>query len=257
MIKVRVDALTTANVNQNALSEQIADGMARLTAWKLSTATSGLQKNGTVKRCAWDDSVVVDVAVQDQSGLADLNTMPPAFFEEFFRKLGAPDARAREISSAMMDYRDADSDSGTGTAEPVTYPGRNFGPKNAPFQAIEEIDQLPGMDEALYRKALPFITVQSSQPGIDPLSAPKELRMLFNESAEAAFTGLLAPYQGSSQGKTFGIDVRVTGKNGSRFRRTATAVVLQQPDKPFVFLEWQRGDEWTDGSATTTAPCIN
>ncbi len=257
MIKVRVDDLTTANVNQNALSEQIADGMARLTAWKLSTSTASISKDGTPSHCAWKMGVQVDVAVQDQSGLVDLNTMPPAFFEEFFVKLGASAAQAEELSIAMIDYRDVDSEAGNGTAEPAIYPGRGFGPKNGPFQAIEEIDQLPGMDEALYRKVLPLVTVQSSQPGIDPLAAPKELRSLFNETAKAAFTGLLAPYQGASQGKTFGIDVRVTGKNGSQFRRKAIAVILQQPEKPFVFLEWQRGDEWTDGSATTTAPCIN
>jgi Type II secretion system (T2SS), protein K len=257
MIKVRIDALTTSNVNQNVLSEQIADGMARLMAWKLATAPAGVLKDGTLARCAWNSDVQVDVVVQDQSGLVDLNTMPPIFFDEFFKTLGASAAQAKEISLAMIEYRDADSEATNGTAEPANYPGRDFGPKNGPFQAIEEIDQLPGMDDAIYRKALPLVTVQSGQAGIDPLTAPKELRILFNESTASGFTGPLAPYQGSSQGKTFGIDVRITNNNGSRFRRKAIAVILRQPEKPFVFLEWQRGGEWHQEPTVVSAPCIN
>lgn len=257
MIKVRIDALTASNVSQNALSEQIADGMVRLTAWKLATAPAGLLKDGTLTRCAWNSDVQVDIVVQDQSGLVDLNAMPPIFFEEFFKTLGASAGQAKEISLAMIDYRDVDGETANGTAEPANYPGRDFGPKNGPFQAIEEIDQLPGMDDIMYRKVLPLVTVQSSQPGIDPLTAPRELRILFNESTESAFTGLLARYQGAPQGKTFGIDVRITNNKGSRFRRKAIAAILRQPETPFVFLEWQRGDEWPQEPSAGLAPCIN
>jgi general secretion pathway protein K len=249
--------LTSANMNQNAQAEKIADGMSRLTAWKLATTAERVQTDGSEIRCTWNSGTTVDVIIQDQSGLADLNAMPPMFFEEFFQKLGAPRNVAKSLSLAMIDYRDVDSQSENGSTELVTYPGHNFGPKNGPFQAIEEIDQLPGMDGDLYRKVLPLVTVHSSQPGIDPVSAPKQLRRLFNESTETAFTGTLAPYQGATQGKAFGIDVRVTGKSGSRFRRKSVAVILQQPDKPFVFLEWQRGNEWEETPITRVVPCLN
>jgi general secretion pathway protein K len=258
MLKVRIEALTTANVNQNAQSEYVADGMARLTGWRLAVHPEQFSANARSFQCVWNDRVTVAVTIQDQAGLADLNTMPPVFFETLFQKLGAAPAIARDLSLAMVDFRDADSVSMTGAAEPETYPERDFGPKNSPFQAIEEIDQLPGMDEALYRKLLPLVTVYSSQPGIEPLSAPQELKRMFGETTDGVFTGELAPYQGSSQRKTFGIDVRVTNENGSRFRRKVIAVVLQQPEQPFVFLEWQRGDDWPkDNSPKATAPCLN
>jgi general secretion pathway protein K len=258
MLTVRIEALTAANVNQNAQSEYIADGMARLTAWRLAVHPENYSSDAGSFQCIWNDRVAVAVTIQDQAGLADLNVMPPMFFETLFLKLGAASVRAKDLSMAMVDFRDADSVSMTGAAEPQTYPDRDFGPKNSPFQAIEEIDQLPGMDELLYEKLLPLVTVHSSQPGIDPLSAPTNLRQLFGEANDGVFTGALVNYQGSSQRKTFGIDVRVTNDNGSRFRRRAIAVVLQQPKQPFVFLEWQRGNDWPkDNSVQAVVPCLN
>lgn len=256
-VKVRVDALTASNIVRNTQVELIADGMARLAAWRLATAAQ--PTNNTRIECVWRKGVTVDVLIQDQSGLADINILPPTILAELLRGLGADDRRAKEISEAILDFRDADSEAQSGGTEPKTYPERNFGPKNAPYEAVEELDQLPDMDENLYRQLLPLVTVSSSQAGIDPASAPLALRKAFNQSASGAFTGSLANFVGASQGRTFGLDVRVTADNGARYRRLATAIILRQPERPFAFLTWQRGGEWTDNKAAArpTTSCFN
>jgi type II secretory pathway component PulK len=257
VVKVRVDALTASNIVRNTQAELIADGMARLAAWRLATASQPTDTTRTL--CMWRKGMMVEVLIQDQSGLADINMLPPIFLAELLRGLGADDQRAKEISEAMLDFRDGDSEAQSGGVEPKTYPERDFGPKNAPYEAIEELDQLPGMDEDLYRALLPLVTVSSSQAGIDPKSAPLSLRKAFNQSASGAFTGSLANFVGASQGRTFGLDVRVTADNGARYRRLATAIILRQPERPFSFLTWQRGDEWTEdkASARPTTSCFN
>ncbi len=257
VVKVRVDALTASNIVRNTQAELIADGMARLAAWRLATVAQPTNTTQTV--CMWRKGLTVDVRVQDHAGLADINILPPEFFAELLRGLGADDRKAKEISEAILDFRDGDNVAQSGGIEPKTYPERNFGPKNAPYEAIEELDQLPGMDENLYRSVLPLVTVNSSQPGIDPASAPLALRKAFNQSASGAFTGSLANFVGASQGRTFGLDVRVTADNGARYRRLATAIILRQPERPFAFLTWQRGGEWMEDKTTalTATSCFN
>jgi type II secretory pathway component PulK len=246
-VKVRVDALTASNIVRNTQAELIADGMVRLTAWRLATLAE--PTTYADQSCMWRKGVTVDIRLQDQAGLADINVLPPTFFAELLRGLGANDRKAKDISEAMLDFRDGDSEAQSGGREPQTYPERSFGPKNAPYQAVEELDQLPGMDEKLYRAILPLVTVHSSQPSIDPKSAPAALRIAFNQSASGDFTGSLINYVGASQGRTFGLDVRVTADNGARYRRRATAIILRQPERPFAFLTWQRGGEWTEKAA--------
>lgn len=255
-IKVRIDALASANALRSSQTEMAADGMARLTAWRLAAGTYDAAKNGTPVSCKWNDQMTVSIQVQDQAGLADLNTLSPQFFSLLFQRLGSSSQEADKLATSMADFRDTDSQSTDGGPERVTYAGQVFGPKNSPFQTIEEMDQLPGMTDALYRAALPLVTVHASQPGIDPVTAPSELRETFDETTDGVFTGPLAPYQGPQQGKSFGIDIRVTASNGSRFRRKTVAVIFQQPDKPFALLEWQRGGAW-ESDPKGTAPCFN
>jgi general secretion pathway protein K len=258
-VKVRVDTLAASNLLHNGRAELIADGMARLAAWRLANNSWAAKADGTEVSCRWEKEAEVTVAVQDQAGLVDLNSMPDAFFAELFERLGTNRKTAIDISQALQDYRDVDSNRVRGGTEPSTYDGESYGPKNAPFQAIEELDQVPGITPELYRAALNLVTVYAVQPGIDATTAPPKLRELFNEKSEGDFTSALAGYAAAPQASTMAIDVKVELANGARFRRKAIAVALQQPDRPFLFLEWQRGADWAEPASESPAlnTCIN
>jgi general secretion pathway protein K len=239
-VKVKLDTILSRNLLQLTEAEYIADGLARLTAWRLAREAQ-LASNGTAYDCKYRNGVTARIIVQDQSGLIDLNSMPILFIADFFKRMGAPDGEAAKLTAALEDFRDTDDTAQDGSPEPTTYPKKDFGPKNAPFQAIEEIDQLPGMTDALYRASLPYLTVFSSQAGIAAKSAPMFLRARFAESGTGAFIGVLKPYNMPALRKAFAITVDVKMEDGASFERRAISVSLQQPDKPFVFLEWQQG----------------
>jgi general secretion pathway protein K len=239
-VKVRVDVLTARAMTTTQQLSGVADGLARLTAWQLATETDKAVLGNLSRVCALSGGARAQLIVQDQAGLIDLNTMPRSIFSDLFKGLGATPDQSSNMASALEDFRDADKLSAIGGNEPERYDGRAFGPKNAPFQAIEELEQVPGMTESLYRKSLPFVTVYSAQYGIDPVTAPASLRQLFGETQVNTFTGPLAAYTGPAQGKTFAVDVTVAAPHGNSFHRRAIVVILRQPDKPFAILEWQR-----------------
>ncbi len=255
-ITVRSHTLAGSNVIYNTRTESVADGMALATALRLAVpanAAEPLKLNGEASYCQWSDGIAVSISIQDQGGLVDLNTASPDLFKTLLQGLGADEAKSTEILVAFQDFRDPDSQSASGGIEPENFPGKAYGPKNAPLAIPEEIDQVPELDDALFHKLMPFVTVTSQQPGIDLSSAPQKLLdLLGNRDAALHFASL-------SPAKTFSIDVTAELKNGSRYRRQALVSLLRQPDRPFAILAWRRGG---DSGETPPLPvngpaCIN
>jgi general secretion pathway protein K len=244
---VRVDVLSSANIARGAEAEAVADGMARLTAFLLAAEPSALERavvGGAVTVCRWSETGTVGVAVQDQAGLIDLNAAPTYLMQRLIKGLGVSEGDAERLAAAIADYRDADSDGMAGGFEPAEYPGVSFGPKNAPFQAIEELDQIPGMDEKLYRKLLPLVTVHSAQPGFDPTVTPPAVKQALGFDATGGPPGEIAGLAIASASQTFGIDVSVVSTSGARYRRLALVNLVRQPDRPYAILGWQRGGDF-------------
>jgi type II secretory pathway component PulK len=253
--KVRIETLAAASAMQSLQAAYVADGLARLLAWRLAKGDS-LPADGRPQACRWGDGPRARVRIQDQAGLADLNAMPAEFFAKLFKAAGAPDAEARRLSELIADFRDPDDQAQSGGDERQAYQAQGFGPKNAPFEAVTELDQLPGLSESLYRAVLPFVTVHAAQPGIDATTAPQDLRRLFGEGSQGDFKGALSPYAGAAQARAFGIDVGIVMPGGARFRRQAVAILLRQPDRPYAMVSWTQGGDWDENFPAAAPPCF-
>ena len=246
-ITVRSHTLAGSNIIYNTRAESVADGMALVTALRLANPANPdmpLKLNGETATCKWSDEIAVAISVQDQGGLVDLNTASSALLDTLLRGLGADGAKSAEIVAALQDFRDPDSQSASSGFEPAVFPGKTYGPKNAPLDVSEEIDQIPELDDALFHKLMPFVTVYSQQTGIDLSFAPQKLLDLLGARNHASENALR--FASPSPAKTFGIDVIAELKNGSRYRRQALISLLHQPDRPFAILAWRRGGDTSE-----------
>jgi general secretion pathway protein K len=236
LLKVRSENLIAANLASNARVELIADGLVRATALELATKSS--LNSGTYRRCLWSSDVRVEILVQDQAGLIDLNTAPLPLLAQVIAMQGVAAGSAEALAAAIGDYRDRDNDS-DGAAEPTLYKGENFGPKNAPFSVVEELQQVPGVGLQLFDQLSPWLTVHSFENGLDARQAPDALRRLIGGEGREIFSA----YQAASKNFAVMIDVRVEAGN-ARFRRKAVAALHRQPERPLSFLTWQRDARW-------------
>ena len=259
-ITVRSHTLSGSNIIYNTRAEYVADGMTVFTALQLANpANAGAypKVNGEAAFCVWPGETAVAISVQDQGGLVDLNTASPELMGTLLRKLGTDDGMSAGIIAALQDFRDPDQVSTDGGPEPVAYPGKPYGPKNAPFAIAGEIDQIPQISDGLLGELLPLVTVYSQQSGIDLSVAPQHILQLLSNgnSADAELAGFASP----TSAKTFSIDVTAELKNGARYRRVAIISILQQPDRPFATLEWMRGGDAGDAEPLPRSgpPCVN
>ncbi len=258
-ISVRSHGLAGRNVVNNGRAEYIANGMAMLTALRLATssdAQSTFKLNGEASGCTCCGSVSVAIAIQDQGGLIDLNTASPQLLEAAFHGLELGAEKATALLSTLRDFRDPDGQSDGGGLEPATYPGKSFGPKNAPLVTPEELDQLPGLDAGKFQKLMGMVTVHSQQPGIDLDRAPaillQALGITDRTSAQAQ------SFASPSPGRVFTIDVTAELANHSRYARHAIVSLLRQPDRPFAVLAWQRGQSPLPiATGAVALPCFN
>lgn len=255
VLTVRSHTLLARNTVFNTKAEYVANGMAKLLALKLATETTdaSLDRSGATTFCQWSADISVAWRIQDQAGLVDLNTASPQLMAALFRGIGLQETAIDDFT----DFRDADTFALAGGTEPLTYEGKSFGPKNAPFALPAEIDQLPTVNEQIFKQLLPLVTVQSQQVGFDPAVAPTQLLNLLG--AAGRNDPLLNTFSSPSAHKTYSIYVLVQTKQKARFLREAVVTLLLQPDRPYANQFWgrgQNGEGWTFPNEILE-PCFN
>jgi general secretion pathway protein K len=136
----------------------------------------GFAIGGEAFGCRLDNNLIVAEA-QDEGGKIDLNFAGERLLRALLLGLDVEGARADAVVDAILDYRDGDNIKRAKGAEEAEYraAGRAQGVKNAPFAAVEELDQVLGIDAELQARMTPFVTAYSGKDGVDPAVTKRRL----------------------------------------------------------------------------------
>jgi general secretion pathway protein K len=118
------------------------------------------------------------IRVLDESGKVDINVAGADILVPLLRALELDQVQAESISSAILDWRDADNLLNLpGGAEDPQYEaaGKPYGARDNAFQTITELQQVLGMTPALYQRLAPLITIYSGLARPNPSFAPPEV----------------------------------------------------------------------------------
>ena len=117
------------------------------------------------------DGAKIDVRLTDESGLIDINTADDTLLQNLFESVGVPLDQAMTLSDTIQDWRDPDDMPRAHGAEINEYKaaGLAYGPRNAPFQTVGEVQQVLGMNYDLFEKIEPAITIYGG--GVQPNAA--------------------------------------------------------------------------------------
>lgn len=90
----------------------------------------------------------VEVSIERDSGRIDLNTADPDLLFALFAANGWKEADARSMVARIVDWKDADDVTEEGGAEAREYRAANlaYGPRNAPFESVDELRQVLGAE---------------------------------------------------------------------------------------------------------------
>ena len=225
----------------------------------------------------------IEIQITDESGKIDLNSACNSgvstgasaaggagsnILVNLFMSKGVALEQAEALGAAIVDWCDPDDLTQPNGAEIDDYKaaGLSYGPKNAPFDTVSELQQVLGMNYELFSKVEPALTIYSgrSSPnaGAAPLEAmqamypdasPEELQALIqmrqsmspNDLAGAGLTlpdG--TPLMAGGGGLTYSVKSRAKLPNGASTTLDATIRMggVGTGGRPYAILRWRDGD---------------
>jgi general secretion pathway protein K len=212
----------------------------------------------------------IEVSITDDSGKIDINASAGNgdLLVNLFATRGVPLDKAQQLSDAIQDWIDPDDATRPNGAEIGEYKaaGLSYGPKNAPFDTVSELQQVLGMTYELYEKIEPGITIYSgrSTPGASfgnavalqamyPDASPEQIEQ-FIQQLQAQTPGMPGgqavvapdgtPVMAGGGGLTYSVKSRAKLPNGASTVLDATIRMggVSAAGRPFVILRWRDGE---------------
>lgn len=262
---MRTEALAARNATSLAQARAIADGAVARTSFEVlrpRMVNETWKADGTVHY--WNEGgASIATNVLDESGKIDLNAGSDALLTGLLQAAGSVDAdSAARLVAAIDDWKTAGEQKRPNGAKAPDYQaaGLTYGPANAPFETVADLQRVLGMTPALYAAVADSLTVFSRQAGVNPAFASRAILLaLPNATAaivdayiaqrnDALSNGLTAPpfplaSAGAAPVSVWRIRAEVTMADGTAFVRDA--VLRQGPDvqHPVSVLLWQEGKQ--------------
>lgn len=239
--QVRSETRLAANLLAAAQARSAAEAGVQLALYRLTQASAQVQQTSARTRWQADGAVhelrlgdaLIRVALQDEAGKVDLNEAPAPVLERLL---------SGELAARIVERR-----------------------KQAPFETVDEIEQIPGMRADLLRQARSTLSVHSRQPGVLAAMASRQVLLAvpgtdarevddyIEQRARNRRAGLEPPPPPASEAgylvrngsATISIHAHARLPGGAAGQLTAT-IALRRPGTwaPFGILDWRyEGEE--------------
>jgi general secretion pathway protein K len=203
----------------------------------------------------------VSVEFRSEAARIDINAASKELLAGLFVALGAKPEEAESGANRIVGWRTAPQP-GADDAEPSLYraAGKNYIPRGAPFQHINELSLVLGLSPTLIERALPYLTVYNGRAEIHVLDAapeviaalpgmsPERLRaVLYQREMEPqnfvktsqTLLGPAARYVSMAPSNATQVTIRINFDSGRRTRSEVVVLILDGDSEPFRVLSWR------------------
>lgn len=189
MYAVKMETQLVSYARATAQARSFAEAAAHYTVMQLFLPTDkrALKLGGTASTWA-RDGYGVEIRVIGENGLIDINQANREFLKKVLEVLGVVDQEAETVLDAIEDFRDPDDLKHANGAEDNDYKvaGLDYGAKDAPFERIEELQQVLGITPLIYQGLVRYVSVNARSSGINPMLAPRHILLLLADGDQAA-----------------------------------------------------------------------
>jgi general secretion pathway protein K len=177
------------------------------------------------------------IAVRDETGKVDLNHAPALLLASLLTNAGFETGQADLLVDAILDWRDGDDFPRLNGAEASDYriADLNYGPRNAPFETVDELRFVLGMTETLYAAVEPALTVYSGRSGVNANAASPQVSQ--------AIAGL-QEIESVASGTTYTVQVEARVDSTIISQAEATIdITFSGLGRPYSVLHWEQPGE--------------
>jgi general secretion pathway protein K len=265
----------TSSAIEGAQAEALADAGVNLAVMDLLASRKNAHfeqrflANNTPVSCTVSGDESITIRVQDAGGRINLNTANERLLQALFLGLGSDLDTASLYADRIIDFRDQDENQRPAGAEREAYlaAARSRGPKNAPFDAIEELYQVLGLDSEAIAASQDYFTLHSGIAGIDPKFVSMELAEVLSRGEEKLPQATIqhdqtdtlpAEFSMNSPHRTFVIHSEARLAGDAVYVREAVVDFSTTQTAYHVFKVWKRGRAIGDTEiedASNLPPC--
>jgi general secretion pathway protein K len=209
----------------------------------------------------------IEVKITDETGLIDINAAAqaqPEMLLNLFESVGVDPQEAQALTDAIQDWVDPDDLNRPLGAELQDYEtaGYPYGPADAPFASVDELQQVIGMSWELFRRVEDSLTIHSGRANVNPAFAPlsvlQSLPELDQESARLFIDERSQYHPGDAMqlmlpdgtpvnqrggGLTHTVESRATLESGTWSQITATIRLgTDSRGRPFRVVRWAENE---------------
>jgi general secretion pathway protein K len=179
-LTIRREISIVSAINDNAKLKALAEAGLNVAATMLfyQDEKNTWAGDGSIYLFQFKDAEI-RLRIFSESGKIDINKADEKLLLAVLKTSSADETQQQEIVDAILDWRDKDELVRINGAEEKQYrdAGKRYQPQNKDFQAIEELQLVLGMDEAIYTQLESLITVYSKQKTVDLEVASREVIM--------------------------------------------------------------------------------
>lgn len=190
------------------------------------------------------------VRATDESGRVDLNGADAALLASVFAANGVREDAAQAVAARLVDWRDADDRvTASGGAERLEYRARGlgYGPRNGPFESVDEIELILGMPSELLPKIEALFTVYTGQSGVNELAASPDVLAVLKWADSRQWherrwlndtRAILTEGERSTTGRVIRLIAEVSRGETPAFRREAVIRMTGNAREPALVYCW-------------------
>lgn len=162
--RARSTTSVAVNVRARAIAEVAADGAVQQAIFQLG---SGSWKLNAPPHRVVIGLATVSVAIEEQGGRLNPNLSAPALLTGLLDRIGLDPAQALVLARTLIDWRTISPLSLAGGLKLDGYRRANlpYGPPGHPFNSVDELGLVPGMNADLLARLRPYVSVYQRGDG--------------------------------------------------------------------------------------------
>ncbi len=182
----------------------------------------------------------VTVSLQDYSGRVNPNLASARVLQDLLQEVGVPPRRSENLADAIVDWRTPTEVASPHGAKAPAYlaAGLRYGPTGRPFEHLNELGYVLGMDAATLAALTPRMSLWSDRdPGVSRAN-----RLVFAAPHSATIRPIAPP---EAEGRIIAITADARLASGQRAIRRAVVRFGPSPNGPaWRILAWDDGEAW-------------
>lgn len=226
----------SANIAETARAEELAESsiaVASLALVRQIGAAPGAANafSGRPSYCRSADGAEIAVAIESEMGKIDLNSASPDLISTLFIGLRLNASKAKTLSTEIVAFR----------SKQFIEDENAIRLKQSLFQSPFELDQIPGIDRALFEQVLPYVTVHSRSTGINRSLAPDRILAVLGGGLPFRHIWLPPEFLSMASGDAYFIHAEVAKNARTQIAREKIIIIRPGAHDTIVVKEARSG----------------